>query len=228
MRFTTIAKADVLDDANPNTTPPAAARCIALSELLGSKQNAELTGIAVAHRVLTAVPALCADGVSDVVVWIYDEASATWVQMPTTASGLASTISTSIPLPATGMATKVFVQLKNVGGTSKDHVQILVAPITSAEALAGGAPATAANQAAILAALGLPTTPNPITPSDSTDTSALTAKGLYVSVGGTLAIRGTGAPSTTVSFNVVAGQYVAFVCSRVMAATTATVVGCGA
>lgn len=79
--------------------------------------------------------------------------------------------------------------------------------------------------AAIQTLATTPTIPAQITPSDDTDTSTLTAKGLLVEVAGDLAIRGTGAPSTTVTITVVAGQYVPIQCSRVMAATTATVVG---
>lgn len=89
-------------------------------------------------------------------------------------------------------------------------------------------PADAATQttlAALNALATTPTTPTAITPSDDTDTSTITAKGLVVSVAGDLAIRGTGAPTTTVTITVVAGQYVPWQCSRVMAATTATVVG---
>ena len=92
--------------------------------------------------------------------------------------------------------------------------------------------ATQTTRAAVLAAIAslaalvtTPGTPTQITASDATDTSAITAKGLLVEVAGDLAIRGTGAPSTTVTITVVAGQYVPVQCSRVMAATTATVVG---
>jgi len=78
------------------------------------------------------------------------------------------------------------------------------------------------------ASVAVPTTSTAITPSDATDTSTIAAKGLIVSVGGSLAIRSVGAPSTTVTITVVAGQYVPIACSRVMAATTATVIGLGA
>lgn len=64
-----------------------------------------------------------------------------------------------------------------------------------------------------------------ITPSDSTDVTALANIGLLCTVGGTLAVRGATTTGTTVSFPVVAGQYVFGQFSRVMAATTATVFG---
>lgn len=85
--------------------------------------------------------------------------------------------------------------------------------------------ATQATLAAVLALVATPTIPTQITASDDTDTSTLTPKGLLVEVAGDLVVRGTGAPSATVTITVVAGQYVPIQCSRVMAATTATVVG---
>lgn len=65
----------------------------------------------------------------------------------------------------------------------------------------------------------------PIVPSDATDTSAIASIGLLVTAAGDLAVRGTTTTGTTVSYPVVAGQYVYGSFSRVMAATTATVVG---
>ena len=85
--------------------------------------------------------------------------------------------------------------------------------------------ATQATLAAIQALATTPTIPTQITASDDTDTSTLTAKGLLVETAGDLAVRGTGAPSTTVTITVAAGQYVPIQCSRVMAASTAVVVG---
>ena len=64
-----------------------------------------------------------------------------------------------------------------------------------------------------------------ITPSDATDVTAIASIGLLCTVAGTLAVRGVTTSSTPVSFPVVAGQYVYGQFSRVMAATTATVVG---
>lgn len=131
MHFLTIAKADVLDDADPNTTPPAAARCTTLSELLGSKQNAELGGVAVSLRVLTAANALNTDGAATAIVWIYDEASTTWIKAATTLTALAVVTIGNVPLPAAGMSMKIFIQLKSIAGAAPaaaTHVQILVAP----------------------------------------------------------------------------------------------------
>ena len=68
----------------------------------------------------------------------------------------------------------------------------------------------------------VPSTATAITASDSTDVSATTSKGVLVGGAGNLALRSIGAPTTTVTIAVVAGQYVPIQCSRVMAATTAT------
>lgn len=160
MRFLTIAKANVLDDADPNSSAPAAARCTTLSELLGSKQNAELGGVAISLRVLTAANALNTDGAADAIPWIYDEASATWTKAPVSLTALPVVTTGLVPLPSAGMSTKVFVQLKNIVGAAPaaaTHVEILVVAITSAEALAGAPPplpvgaATLAEQALQLA-----------------------------------------------------------------------------
>lgn len=80
--------------------------------------------------------------------------------------------------------------------------------------------ATAANQLLLTCAQNL----SVITPSDTTDTSALTTKGLQVLVGGTLAVRGIGSV-TTASFTVTDGIYIPVNVSRVMVATTATLIG---
>lgn len=161
MNFTLIAKADVADDADPNVTPPAAARVATIAELIGSKQNVLVGGLALAVRVLTAGNALCADGVADLIPWIYDEATTAWIKGPSSLAALVVNASSIVPLPAAAMTTKVFVQAKTIGGTNKDHVQILVAPTASGEAIAGpgvapplpSGAATAANQTSQLAAV---------------------------------------------------------------------------
>jgi hypothetical protein len=72
------------------------------------------------------------------------------------------------------------------------------------------------------ASTAIPTIPTTITASDDTDLSALTTKGVLVGGGGTVIVRGTGAPSTSVTINASAGQYLPIWCSRIMAASTAT------
>jgi len=79
-----------------------------------------------------------------------------------------------------------------------------------------------ADLAAVLAALTPPSTPAAITPSDSTDLTSIASVGISIGGDGTLAFRCAGAPSTTVSLPVVAGQFVWGKFTRVMAATTAT------
>jgi hypothetical protein len=85
------------------------------------------------------------------------------------------------------------------------------------------------------ACLAPPGSHTAITPSDSTDlttagagSTPVASIGLLVtsvSGGSSLAVRGTTTSSTTVTIPVVAGQYVYGSFSRVMAATTCTVVG---
>lgn len=83
--------------------------------------------------------------------------------------------------------------------------------------------------------LGPPGSHTPLTPSDSTDLATAAEGGgpaasigfLVVSVSGgsVISYRGATTTSTTVTHDVVAGQYVYGNYSRLMAATTATVVG---
>jgi len=83
-------------------------------------------------------------------------------------------------------------------------------------------PATQTTLAAILAKLTTPTLHTAIVASDATDLTALANVGVIVGGAGNLAYRLTGAPSTTVTLAVVAGQFVPGAFARVMAATTAT------
>lgn len=88
--------------------------------------------------------------------------------------------------------------------------------------------ATEATMSAIAALLPSPTLPTAITASDATDLTSLVNVGVLVGGAGDLAFRLTGAPSTTVTLAVVAGQFVPGQFTRVMAATTATnLVGLG-
>jgi hypothetical protein len=70
--------------------------------------------------------------------------------------------------------------------------------------------------------LAPPTKPTAITASDETDLTALASIGVTIGVGGNLAFRMVGAPSTTITLAVYAGQFVYGQFTRVMAATTAT------
>lgn len=79
--------------------------------------------------------------------------------------------------------------------------------------------------AALLAVLSPPGSHTAITPSDATDVTAIASLGLQCTVAGNVSYRGTTTSSTTVTQAVVAGQYVWGSFSRVMAATTATMVG---
>ncbi|MFZ4399419.1 MAG: spike base protein, RCAP_Rcc01079 family, partial [Bacteroidales bacterium] len=80
-------------------------------------------------------------------------------------------------------------------------------------------------KAATEATLAVPSSATTITPNDSTDTTTITAKGLIVGTSGNLSIQSLGTPGVTVAFAVVVGQYVPIKCSKVMAATTAVVIG---
>lgn len=111
----------------------------------------------------------------------------------------------------------------NLQGNASGHPYVEISGGTVTATVTGVA--TAALQTALNAIVAVPTIPTQITASDATDVSTLTTKGLLVETAGDLAIRGTGAPSTTVTITVVAGQYVPIACSRVMAASTATCVG---
>jgi len=82
--------------------------------------------------------------------------------------------------------------------------------------------ATQTTLAAVAALLAIPTTHNEITESDDTDLTALADVGVIVGGAGDLVYRLTGAPSTTVTLPVVAGQFVPGQFTRVMAATSAT------
>ncbi len=77
----------------------------------------------------------------------------------------------------------------------------------------------------ILASLLAPGSHTPITPSDSTDITAIASIGFQCTVDGSLSYRGVTTSSTTVTQPVVAGQYIYGRFSRCMAATTATVIG---
>jgi hypothetical protein len=81
--------------------------------------------------------------------------------------------------------------------------------------------ATSALQTILNALVETPTTPSAITKSDSTDTTAITAKGILVGGAGNVVVRGVGS-TTDVTIAAVAGQYIPLQASRVMAATTAT------
>lgn len=74
----------------------------------------------------------------------------------------------------------------------------------------------------VLSAVVTPSTWTAVTPADATDLTALATKGLLVGVAGNIAVRTVGAPATTVTLAVVAGQYLPGQFTRVMAATTAT------
>lgn len=67
-------------------------------------------------------------------------------------------------------------------------------------------------------------TPTAITPSGVTDTTAATACGLYVVTAGDLSAKDA-AGNTLPTYAVSAGTRIPWVCSRVLVATTAVVVG---
>ena len=99
---------------------------------------------------------------------------------------------------------------------------VLPAGIVLAKADESGDVLKSNGSGAALVSSVVPTTATAITASDSTDVTATTAGGILVGGAGNLAVRTVGAPSTTVTIAVVAGQYVPVQCTRVMAATTAT------
>lgn len=81
--------------------------------------------------------------------------------------------------------------------------------------------ATHVLQTALNALAATPETPTAITPSDATDTSALTTKGIKVSGAGTLVVKALSG-GADVTYTAVAGDYFPCNVSRVMAASTAT------
>jgi hypothetical protein len=92
-------------------------------------------------------------------------------------------------------------------------------------------PATAAKQDLILIALAAlqaavqdPTTYSAITPSDSTNVTALCTKGIFVAATGNVNVTGVGGSAVSMGTQV-AGTTIPGALSRVNAATTATVFG---
>ena len=79
--------------------------------------------------------------------------------------------------------------------------------------------------AATVASLAAPGRHNPITPSDSTDITALASMGLECTVDGTVVYSAVNTPSTQITRTVVNGQYIWIQAAKVFAATTATMVG---
>ncbi len=102
---------------------------------------------------------------------------------------------------------------RNAQGNADGHAKVEVS---------GGTVATQTTLAAVLAALATPPTHTAITASDATDLTSIANFGVYIGGAGNLVYRTVGAPSTTVTLAVVAGQLVYGQFTRVMAATTAT------
>ncbi len=89
--------------------------------------------------------------------------------------------------------------------------------------------ATAAAQATQLTALNLLTMPKSttaVTTSDSTDTTAYCGKGIWVGVGGDVAVKMLSDSSATTLKNIPSGSFVPGQFLRIMAATTATNIIC--
>jgi hypothetical protein len=82
--------------------------------------------------------------------------------------------------------------------------------------------ATSAKQDSIIELFASPPLHTSITPNDSTDLTALANIGVIVGGAGELAYRCAGAPTTTVTIDVVAGQFIPGQFTRVMAGTTVT------
>lgn len=83
------------------------------------------------------------------------------------------------------------------------------------------APATAALQTTLNDLTTTPGTATAITPSDATDTTAITAKGILVGVGGTVVVDGV-VGGSAITITAVAGQYLPIRAAKVKAASTAT------
>jgi hypothetical protein len=104
-------------------------------------------------------------------------------------------------------------------------------PALGAAAMAASTPVTLATNdtqmAALILALSVPTTFTAVTPSDSTDLTAVATKGLYVTVAGAVYVRGTGDAGITNLGTFPVGTYIPGKFMRVGASSTATVVAVG-
>lgn len=141
---------------------------------------------------------------------------------------LAADVAAPIPLDVEVDAEALWVTVESfVGGTAPTLSGVVrYRPSRSGASRPVRDAASEATLAALYAVLAQPTRTFPITPSDTTDLSSTVTKGLIVSVAGTLVYKLSG-DSTASTITVFGGQYVPGVVSRVMAATTATVLGLG-
>lgn len=111
-------------------------------------------------------------------------------------------------------------RFRNPQGNDNGHAYV-VFPSGATAPLPDGA-ATETTLAAILELGAAPSTHTAITAADATDVTAIANVGVYIGGAGNLAYRTAGAPTTTVTLAVVAGQFVWGQFTRVMTATTAT------
>jgi hypothetical protein len=241
-------KPDVLDDPLPTVTPPDTSRVFILPVF--SPDGDYLSTVDVKGNFFDGSNVLTT-GHYDAQLWLYISGDVSaWVKYgePVVNNHQAETVSLpfgTLFLTPGGVPTLVgdvqaFVQITNA--TSADGVRMVFDCLLNADAptardaqgrvvpaLPPGA-ATLAEQIVIagkLDTLIADTVPASqllvIVPSDATDTTAVTTKGLFVATTGSLVVKGLDGVSAT--FPVVAGQYVPVRVSRVMAATTASVVG---
>lgn len=147
------------------------------------------------------------------------------LEIDTSTGGLLAKLVGAITVTLTGIADLATAAKQDTGNTTLASIlaKIIAAPATEAKQDTGNT--SLATIAAAQPFLKPPGSHTEITPSDATDITAIASIGLLCTVAGSLSVRGATTTGTTVTFDVVAGQYIYGAFSRVMGATTATVVG---
>lgn len=211
----------IADDDDPNDTPPAQGRDVELPPLPAGS-GGSLVVFAIDGTTISVVP------------YLYESQTQQWLPLVAAPVAVVPAAPSIIPVPGLDRGARVFMRCSTNTAVTKLAWRCGPPPAVDGGAaqpvtveslpLPNGA-ATQATLAALLAASQSPGSLTPITPSDGTDVSTTASIGLWVTADGNLTVRGVNTPSTNVTKSVVAGEYVWGHFSRVMAATTATVVG---
>lgn len=119
-----LQKSDTVNDADPNTSAPAASRVHAIEQYADSKYQIPTGGVLFRLRVKTAGGAAAAGGAADAQLFVKDRTSGLWFKIGGLHAAVPNDDLRHVMLPPGIGDHDVFVQLANVTGTGAASVEL--------------------------------------------------------------------------------------------------------